>query len=611
MKRTGKIITALTLSILLSACQAGRELEQLQRLHERYASDMSGNRGINEDDVLDRGPEKGGTLKLVATKPDTLNPILTTNSYTADVLGFVYEGLTRLDKNQKAVPVLSDRWTVTDDGLIWEFHIREGVLWHDREPFTAYDVEFTIQTILNPAVNSPYKSLLLNVSRCVATDSSTVRISLKKPNSFMPEMMNFPVLPRHQFLTADVLTASKDFKPVGTGPYRFVSYNEGENINLTMNEDWWQLDADESLRSEGMYIEHIRVNIFNKVEHAMGVFQSGDVDVAGISVNEYLKYMGRTDITIRNYTSRDFEFISMNLEDPVLSDIYARRAIALSIDRKSIISELLRGAAEEADLPVLPSCWLEDAREACPGQETGAGGQAQESSENGVPEDAEDVAGNNGEGDAQPVSGDAADLYSARTPEEVLTLGGWKQSQQGYYKVIKGSRRHLELEMLVNSNNSLRVRAAEMICGQLEQAGIKVKLVQLSWNDMVSRVNSGKYKMAFLGCRVPQIPDISYMYSDRYLPYASSSRYSEAYNVSGYKNPDVDAHVVRLFRENDEEARKDIYKAIREQVLYDCPYIGLYFLRDAMVYSKQVKGTMAPNTWNRFEDMYHWYKPVP
>ena len=240
-----------------------------------------------------------------------------------------------------------------------------------------------------------------------------------------------------------------------------------------MNEDWWQLDADESLRSEGMYIEHIRVNIFNKVEHAMGVFQSGDVDVAGISVNEYLKYMGRTDITIRNYTSRDFEFISMNLEDPVLSDIYARRAIALSIDRKSIISELLRGAAEEADLPVLPSCWLEDAREACPGQETGAGGQAQESSENGVPEDAEDVAGNNGEGDAQPVSGDAADLYSARTPEEVLTLGGWKQSQQGYYKVIKGSRRHLELEMLVNSNNSLRVRAAEMICGQLEQAGIK------------------------------------------------------------------------------------------------------------------------------------------
>ena len=96
----------------------------------------------------------------------------------------------------------------------------------------------------------------------------------------MPEMMNFPVLPRHQFLTADVLTASKDFKPVGTGPYRFVSYNEGENINLTMNEDWWQLDADESLRSEGMYIEHIRVNIFNKVEHAMGVFQSGDVDVA-------------------------------------------------------------------------------------------------------------------------------------------------------------------------------------------------------------------------------------------------------------------------------------------------------------------------------------------
>ena len=89
----------------------------------------------------------------------------------------------------------------------------------------------------------------------------------------------------------------------------------------------------------------------------------------------------------------------------MLSDIYARRAIALSIDRKKYYKRIASGAAEEADLPVLPSCWLEDAREACPGRETGAGGQAQESSENGVPEDAEDVAGNNGEGDAQPVSG--------------------------------------------------------------------------------------------------------------------------------------------------------------------------------------------------------------
>ena len=209
--------------------------------------------------------------------------VLTTNSYTADFLGLIYEGLTRLDENQRALPVLSDRWTVSDDGLIWEFHIRDGILWHDGEAFTAYDVEFTIQTILNPSIDSPYKSLLLNVSKCVATDSSTVRIALKKPNSFTPEMMSFPIIPKHQFSTVDVLTASRDLKPVGTGPYRFVSYDGAENIMLTLYDDWWCLNADQNLKSEGMYIENIQVNIFRKAEDAMGAFQSGDVDVVGLN----------------------------------------------------------------------------------------------------------------------------------------------------------------------------------------------------------------------------------------------------------------------------------------------------------------------------------------
>src|SRR5690606_27002992 len=190
----------------------------------------------------------------------------------------VYEGLTRLDRDQEAVPCLSDRWTVSEDRLIWEFHVRDDVTWHDGESFTAYDVEFTIQTILNPSINSPYKSLLANISQCVATDSSTIRIALKKPNSFMPEMMTFPVLPKHQFSTTDVLTASRELVPVGTGPYRFVSYDEGNGISLTLNEDWWYLRTDGTLASDGMYIENIRAGILKKAEDAMGALQTGEVD---------------------------------------------------------------------------------------------------------------------------------------------------------------------------------------------------------------------------------------------------------------------------------------------------------------------------------------------
>ncbi len=570
MKKINASIILLILSLLLlTSCQTGRELEQLQQLHEQYNIDVDESKYVNDDDILDRGPVKGGILRLFTTEPDTLNPVLTKNMFNSDILSFIYEGMTRLDENQKAVPVLADRWSVSADGLIWEFHIRDGVNWHDGESLTAYDVEFTIQTILNPAIESVYKPLLLNISTCAAVDSSTIRIALKKPNSFTPEMMDFPVLPKHQFVSMDVLTASSQLKPVGTGPYMFKSHTVDENVILILNDHWWLFTEDEALKTEGMYLETIQGNIYKHAEDVMAAFQSGDVDVAGIAVNEYHKYKGRTDLTIKKYTSRDFEFISFNLSDPVFSDVYARQAVSLAIDKNKIIGELLPGEAEAAELPVLPSSWL-----------------------------------------TQTEKASAVAAPDADTPEEVLELGGWKKNQQGYYKVIKGARRYLNTELVVNSNNSIRVRAAQMVCEQLEEAGIKVKLVQLGWDELVGRINSGKYKMAFIGCRVPQIPDISYLYSSSYLPESSSTKeLSNARNISGYSDAEVNNDITSLFTENGAYMRKNIFKVLKEKVISDCPYIGMYFMRDAMVYSKEIKGRMAPDTWNRFNDMTNWYKP--
>ncbi len=590
MKRTIISISILIILVIqcifLTACQTGRELKQLQRLHDQYNAKTDESEYTNDDDVLDRGPEKGGVLNLFTTEPDTLNPILTKNAFTADILSFVYEGMTKLDENQKAKAVLADRWSVSDDGLIWEFHIRDGVKWHDGELLTAYDVEFTIQTLLNPGISSVYKPLLLNISTCAAVDSSTIRIALKKPNSFMPEMMDFPIIPKHLFIDMDILSSSGLMKPVGTGPYRFDSHTEGESVVLKLNEDWWNFNENETLKIGSMYLETIQANIFKNAEDMMAAFQSGAADVAAITVNEYHKYKGRTDLNIKKYTSRDFEFISFNLDDPVLSDIYARKAISSAIDREKIINELLPGDAVLAELPVLPSSWIE-------GYSTSQAPAEEETS---------------GESDETLTTGQNE---AVSITEDILIKGGWKKNQQGYYKVIKGVRRYLSTELAVNSNNSIRVRAAQMICEQLEAAGIKVKLVQMGWNELVSNVNAGKHKMAFIGCRVPQIPDVSYLYSNSYLPESLSSKTSaNAKNISGYSDPEVDDFITALFTENDMRRRVVVYNELKRKVLDDCPYVGLYFMRDAMVYSKEIKGRMMPDTWNRFNDMTSWYKPV-
>ncbi len=649
MKRSINIIILLLICTLLSACQTGIDSGQLQQ----YGGSGGAGTGQYEDyDILDRGPVSGGTLNVFTTEPDTLNPILTKNTYTADFLGFIYEGMTRLDKSQRAVPVLSDSWTVSPDGLIWNFHIRDGVRWQDGKAFTADDVEFTIQTIRNNSIDSIYKPLFQNMVTCVAVDSSNIKIALGKPNSFLPEMMSFPILPKHQFSKKDVLSSSKQFSPIGTGPYNYVSYTHGKNVIMKANKDWWQLSASDESTAGGpaestagagtgtgtgtgmnagtvpaitpvdigdhglevpldtgentvsgtvpdnsavtpdkkMYIETIQANIFKSPDDAMGAFQLGEIDISGIPTSDLAKYKGRTDLVIKKYTSRNYEFLAFNMRNPVFSDPFARKAIDLAIDRDELINDVLPGESEAAKLPVLQESWISETEDIA--------------AVSSVPYP---TAGYTTQ--AAIINSTTFSAITAATPSEALLEGGWKQGSDGYYKYISGARRYLKVSLLVNTNNSIRVRAAQKICAQLQRAGIPSDVKQVAWNDLMNSVTGNKYDMAFIGCRVPQIPDLSYLYSAGYLPAALSGASGNAFNVSGYNNPAVDANVASLFRETDESKRKTIYKALQNQIDNDTPYIGLYFLRDAMVYGKRLRGPLEPDTWNHFSGFTQWYKP--
>jgi len=615
-----RFIIVIVLSILLLAgCQTGTGIEQLRRYNTSGSTDPY----QDDYDILDRGPVPGGTLHLFTTEPDSLNPLLTKNKYAVDFLQFIYEGLTRLDSEQKAVPVLADSWSVSSDGLLWTFHIRDGVKWHDGEPLTAYDVEFTIQTILNPGIQSIYKPLLLNIATCAAVDSNSIRMVLIKPNSFLPEMMTFPILARHQFRQKDVLTASKQFRPVGTGPYRFVQYTENKMVEMNLNKDWWYVKAEGNTSSDGMFIETIQANIFKYAEDAMGAFQTGENDVTPIRSGEFSRYRGRTDLSMKKYTSRDFEYLTFNMRNPILADPFLRKAIALAVDREALIRDVLPGDAEPAELPILPSSWISNLDGVpyygpvpFPATEYTSHAAIQNNPDASVTPEFS-VTGPaismDDEGMAIAANADEAPADSAvqaATPLEALLEGGWKESKQGYYKMFSGARRYLKLELLVNSNNSTRIRAAQKVCEQLQEAGIPAEVKIVEWNELVNRLYSSKYDMAFIGCRIPQIPDLSYLYSGSYLPSTLGGNGENAFNSAGYFNSQLDENINVLFRENDPEKKKIIYKAMRDIIRRDTPYVGLYFLRDAMVYSKNIRGRLNPDTWNRYTDMTQWYKPV-
>ncbi|WP_265443634.1 peptide ABC transporter substrate-binding protein [Acetivibrio straminisolvens] len=552
-KRVFLLTVLMIISTVFSACNI-----DLSSLLEEENKDYDFLNG-GMDDVLDTGPVKNGVLNLFSTEPDTLNPILTANAYVKEYSCFVFESLVRLDGNQKAVPLLAESWEGSDDGMIWTFYLKENVYWHDGIPFSAEDVEFTASTIMNAGVNSPYKTCFENVESFLAQDSTTFKVLLKSPNSFTPELMTFPIIPKHYFLGEDILTTPKNNSPIGTGPYKFAEYKKSEYVRLTSNESWWNKGGGDENSIGLPYIEEVNIKIYGKNQSVMNAFQSQEVDVITADRTNWIGYSGRTDIVLKKHVSNQFEFIAFNLSNKILKEKEVRTAIAYAVDRGQIISSIMPGEAVASDLPVIPDTWLNDTN----------------------------------------VVSYERDVEKAK---QILVDSGWKDNNGIYYKRINGVNTPLSLELMVNDDNEIRLAVAEKIKEQLKEAGIGIEIKKVRWDEELGKVQTGKFDMVFIGCTVTSVPDISFLYS--------SAEIGTGLNISGYSNEQVDRYLSLILKEKDPSMKKAYFINMKEIINQDLPYLGLYFYNEAVIYNKRLRGELNPSVWGRYYDFTKWYIPV-
>ncbi|NJD04102.1 MAG: peptide ABC transporter substrate-binding protein [Ruminiclostridium sp.] len=555
------LISVFIINLTLVSCQSDFGDLQFDKLN----FDLNNGSQKNSDDIMDKGPVKGGTLNLFSTFPDTLNPLLTKNAYVSDFLSFVYEGLVTLDKKQQPMPLLSDKWAVSPDGLIWNFHIRDGVTWSDGEALTAKDAEFTFDFILNTNVDSVYKKQLKNISTFAAVDSSNFKIVLLRPNSFTAEMMTFPILPAH--LRND-LYETADFKPVGTGPFKLDKYLKEKSVTLKRNDTWWYINAREDKSSEIMFMDEIRIKLYKSDDDAINAFQVYEIDAAGISMDDIKKYTSRTDMIIKKYPSREFEFLAFNLHNPVFADISVRKAVAAAIDRQKIVNDILDGYATISDIPIHPDSWLSEGLKRIP-----------------------------------------ADFKEYKIPKDILLEGGWKEKESGFYKIFDGINKKLEIELLVNNNNNRRILVAERISRQLQEAGLAAKVTRLPWSDLYRLIDTGKFDMVYTGCRITQAPDVSFLYSSSYLPASLPVQNNIGRNIAGYDSMEANTLIELLYSQIDSDKEINTLSNFKNVIDSDLPYIGLFFLDNALIYRKNVRGKIEPYVWEKYHDITGWYLP--
>ena len=268
---------------------------------------------------------------------------------------------------------LAVEWAPNDDSTVWTFNLREGVTWHDGEPFTAQDLKFTAELTSAPgavvtrfAFNTPANVVgwtefnegnADEISGVVVVDDTTLEVQLVDPNPrFYDEVRGFYALPAHAVDFGPEEIQSTDWwwtRPVGTGPFQFGAYEKDQFMELAPNEAYWD---------GAPKLEKLINRYFSDETAAVLALESGDIQFSYVSADVAARFEGNEEFQIFSGPSFVVNLFNFNYKRDVWQDVRVRQAFMYGIDRASIISDVFNGTAQATPCnDPYPAFWPEDA----------------------------------------------------------------------------------------------------------------------------------------------------------------------------------------------------------------------------------------------------------
>ncbi len=277
----------------------------------------------------DPAPVVGGTFTVAITAdPPGWDPIVSTSQEIPRVVyNNVYEGLVTFDRSGAIVPALAESYDLSEDGLTWTFHLRQGVKFHDGSDFDSADVAATFERARDTESGHTHPEYYSSISEITAPDANTVVFTLSQPsrgllyNLARPDSIIYPPEKAETQRSA----------PIGTGPFKFASYTEGSEVVLERNPDYY--------RSGVPYLDKAVFKIIGDPNTRFAALQAGDIDMIGVALSpeQYLQLADNPELKGTEGTATTEITVAMNNTRAPFNDIRVRQAINLAIDKDTIV----------------------------------------------------------------------------------------------------------------------------------------------------------------------------------------------------------------------------------------------------------------------------------
>ena len=487
-----------------------------------------------------------------------LIPNVLSDGPSFEVASMLYNGLVRYDKDLNLRGELAESWQYSRDCLDLTFKLRRNVRWHDHQPFTAADVVFTYETMVNPKTPTAYGGDFKAVESVQVVDPYTVHVRYKHPSAKALQSWSIWILPKHlleSYAREGKLREAPQNRanPVGTGPYLFKEWKPGEKVVLVANPEYF----------EGRpYISRVVYRIIPSSATTFLELKAKGVDGAKLTALQFKRQTEypafRKAYTKYQYAANVYVYLGMNLRDARFADRRVRQAFAHAIDKREIIDGVRLGLAREATGPYKP----------------------------GTPQYNPNVH-------QYP--------YDPAKARALLAQAGWTETNADGILVKHGVPFKFDLLSAQGSDEGRKV--AEIIQASLKDIGVQAEIRVIEWAALLKEyIKKRNFEGVILAWGITPDPD-------QYDIWHSSKQGPDELNRIGYANPEVDELLEKGRSTCVEADRKKYYDRLQEVLAEDQPIVFLYFRDGLPVVSSRVRGIVpAPIGINY--NFNEWFVPL-